>query len=183
MKEQNNSTWTIDPGHSSIQFKVKHLGIANIVGTFNKFQGQIVCKTDDFANADVTFTLDADSLSTNNKQRDEHLQGEIFFDVMHFPTITFTGLLKKTGTGYVVDGDLTIRGITKSIQLTAELTGIGTGRLDDTRAGFEMNGKINRKDFGITLEILTGTGSLVVGENVNLFIEVELIKQQGEVPA
>lgn len=174
--EQNKVNWTIDPGHSNLQFKVKHLGIASIVGTFTKFEGTAIAQNEDFTDAEIDLSIYAESLTTNNKQRDEHLKGEMFFDVVTYPKIIFAGSLKKTEKGYTVKGALTVRGTTNDIQLATSLPQIGLGRWDDTRAGFELSGKINRKDFGITLEILTGTGSLVVGEDIYLFMDVELIR-------
>jgi polyisoprenoid-binding protein YceI len=177
MGEQNKLTWMIDPGHSSIQFKVKHLGIAYVAGVFSKFEGKAVCENEDLSGAGITFTIDAESVTTHNERRDEHLRSDIFLDVAHFPQIAFNGQLEKSGADYVLAGDLSLRGVTRNIQLAVEMTGTGMGRHGDVRAGFGLQGKISRKDFGITLEILTGTGSLVAGEDIRLYIDVELIKQ------
>jgi polyisoprenoid-binding protein YceI len=176
-KANKMAKWTIDTGHSEVQFKVKHLAISNIAGTFKMFSGNVKSGNEDFNNAEVECIIDADSLDTNNVQRDKDLKSDVFLDTQRFPTITFVGTLKKNAGDYVLTGDLTIRGIVKKVALPTEFTGIGIGRFNDERAGFEVDGKINRKDFGLTWNMLTETGGLIVGEDIKLHFDIELTKQ------
>ena len=129
----------------------------------------------DFEDAQVALEIDADSLSTNNNERDTHLKSDLFFDVQHFPKLTFNGILHKRADDYVLTGELTIRGISKNVTLPTEFTGTGKGRFGDVRSGFELTGSINRKDFGLSWSMLTETGGLVVGEEVKLHMDIELI--------
>lgn len=169
--------WVIDPGHSDIQFKVKHLAIANVSGSFNIFGGEIHNEGDDFTNALVQFHMDSASIDTNNAQRDKDLRSDIFLDAEKFPTISFNGTLTEENGSYRLTGDLTILKTTKKISLDTEHTGIGVGRFNDKRAGFELNGKINRKDFGLNFNLLTEAGGLVVGEEIKISATVEVIAQ------
>jgi polyisoprenoid-binding protein YceI len=169
--------WVIDPGHSEVQFKVKHLAIANVAGTFKTFSGQAVCNGEVFAGATVSFEMDAGSLDTNNAERDKHLRSDVFLNAGKFPKITFSGVLIKADDAYALTGDLTLLAATKRISLNVEHTGTGTGRFNDTRAGFEISGKINRKDFGLDFNLFTEMGSLVVGEEIKIHADIELIHQ------
>lgn len=175
--EHTKSTWSIDPNHSEVQFKVKHLAISNIAGTFKTFKGDVISSTDDFDNAEINLLIEADSIDTNHEIRDGHLKAEEFFDTRQFPEIIFKGLLHKKAGDYELRGDLTIRQNTRRIVLDVEFTGAGKGRNGDTRAGFEVNGKINRKDYGLTWSMLTETGGLIVGEEIKLHFDIQLIKQ------
>jgi polyisoprenoid-binding protein YceI len=168
--------WTVDPQHSTVQFKVKHLGIANVTGVFNVFNGSVTGDGDGFEAADIGFTADAASIDTRNSERDNHLRSPQFFDVLQFPSISFRGALVKSNGDHVITGELTIRGITRTITLQAEATGAGPGRFGDHRAGFEADGRISRKDFGLDFQLLTGAGNLVVGEEVRLHFDLELIR-------
>jgi len=173
MKEQAKATWKVDAGHSSVGFKIRHMAIANVSGAFLHFAGQAYSLApDNFEGATVDFEIRTDSLNTNNTERDAHLRSELFFDVEQFPTISFKGML----TGDKLTGDLTIRNVTREVSLEADFTGLGQGRFGDTRAGFELSGKINRKDFGLTWNMLTEAGSLIVGEDVKLDMNIELIR-------
>ncbi|SFW85707.1 YceI family protein [Chitinophaga sancti] len=164
--------WNIDAGHSQIGFKVKHLGIANVSGYFRKFSGTVQTGNDDFENAGVTFTLEVASIDTNNTERDAHLSSSLFFDAARFPTIHFTGLLADD----TLKGELTILNNTRPVSLQVEHTGSGIGRFNDHRAGFELSGKINRKDFGLNFHLLNEAGNLIVGDEVKLSGEIELIR-------
>ena len=176
MQQNQNSIWKVDNGHSSVQFKVKHMAIANVSGTFDVFEGRLKTEHDDFRDAEITFKIDAESLNTNNKQRDEHLRSDLFFDTQQFPELIFNGRLHKIADDYELDGELTIRNVTKKLKLQAEFTGIGNGRNGDSRAGFELNGKINRKDYGLTWDMVTEAGGIIVGEEIKLNMDIELIK-------
>lgn len=164
--------WNIDPGHSQIGFKVKHLGIANVSGYFRKFSGTVLTDNDQFDNATVSFTLEVASIDTNNTERDGHLSSPVFFDAAQFPTISFNGVLNNE----TLKGELTILNNTRHVSLQVEHTGSGVGRFNDHRAGFEISGKINRKDFGLSFHLLNEAGNLIVGDEVKLSGEIELIR-------
>jgi polyisoprenoid-binding protein YceI len=168
--------WIIDAGHSEVQFKIKHLGITNVNGKFNTFQGEVLCADEDFSNAEVHAVIEAGSIDTNNAQRDTHLKSPDFFNADKFPVIKFDGKLLKEEDDYVLAGELTIREIMQRVELKAEFSGIGTGRFGDKRAGFEVTGKINRKDFGLTWNILAEGGGFVVGEDIKLHFDIQLVK-------
>jgi polyisoprenoid-binding protein YceI len=169
--------WVIDQDHSEIQFKVKHLAIANVSGRFKSFSGSVDSVNESFDDAMVTLEIQTNSLDTNNSERDKHLVSELFLNSSHFPKINFSGKLIKENDQYVLRGDITILQTTKSITFEVEYTGIGTGRFNDVRAGFEIKGKLNRKDFGLAFNLLNEAGNLVVGEEVKLSAEIELISR------
>jgi polyisoprenoid-binding protein YceI len=171
--------WAIDPSHSEIQFKVKHLMISNVTGQFNKFNGTVETDGDDFSTAKVHFTADINSISTNNPQRDAHLQNGDFFDAENHPQLVFEGdRMEKTGDGnYKVHGMLTMRGVTKQVALDAEFGGITQDPWGNTRSGFSLSGKINRKDFGVSFGAVTETGGALLGEEVKISANAEFVKQ------
>ena len=167
------SNWTVDMNHSEVRFKVRHLALSNVAGVFRSFKGQVLSYNEDFEDAKVTFEIETGSIDTNNAERDKHLKSPDFLDTEHFPLMKFSGVIKA---GYTLWGDLTIRNITKPVQLAVEYGGTRKGRFGDLRAGFEVRGNINRKDYGLTWNLLTEVGSLVVGEDIKLQFDVELIK-------
>ena len=167
------SNWTVDMNHSEVRFKVRHLALSNVAGVFRSFKGQVLSYNEDFEDAKVTFEIETGSIDTNNAERDKHLKSPDFLDTEHFPLMKFSGVIKA---GYTLWGDLTIRDTTKPLQLALEYGGTGKGRFGDVRAGFEVSGNINRKDYGLTWNLLTEVGSLVVGEDIKLQFDVELIK-------
>jgi polyisoprenoid-binding protein YceI len=169
--------WTIDSNHSEVQFKVKHLAISNVSGTFKLFNGDVQTEDENFSNALIHFEIDTNSVDTNNTERDNHLKSPVFFDAENFPKILFDGNLRETDGDFSLEGELTILKTTKNVKLEAQFSGIGEGRFGDKRAGFEVNGKINRKDFGLNFGLLTEAGSLVVGDDVKLHFDIQLIKQ------
>lgn len=174
---QTKTKWAIDPTHSEVQFKVKHLVISTVTGSFKKFSGEVVSEGDDFDNASVNFTIDVDSIDTNQADRDAHLKSEDFFAASQHPRITFAGVLTKTGsTEYKLAGELSVRGSAKPVSLDVEFGGTVKDPWGNIKAGFELNGKINRKDFGLTWNALTEAGGMVVGEDVKLHLNVELAK-------
>ncbi len=175
--ENMQTKWTVDTNHSKVQFKVKHLAIANVAGTFKVFSGTVESENEDFSGANIAFELDAKSIDTGFEVRDNDLRSNIFLDAEKFPKITFTGVLNKQTEGYVVEGELTIRDVTGKIKLATEFNGIGKdNKFKNTRAGFEATGKINRKDFGMAFNALTESGGLLVGDEVKLNFDIELIK-------
>jgi len=169
--------WGIDPTHTEVQFKVKHLVISTVTGFFKKFSGSVESETEDFDGASVNFNLDVNSIDTNQADRDAHLKSPDFFAAEQYPTVDFTGTLKKvSGNDYKLDGALTMRGTTKAVVLTAEFGGIMVDPWGNTKAGFEINGKVNRKDFGLNWNAITEAGGMVVSEDVKLHLNVELAK-------
>lgn len=172
-----NSTWVIDPSHSEVQFKVKHLAISNVSGTFKIFSGSMQSVKEDFVDAAINFEVHTNSIDTNNVERDEHLKSTMFLDSEKFPTINFTGFFRKINGEQFIEGDLTILETKKNIKMDAEHIGVTIGRFNDVRAGFEISTKINRKDFGLTFHLLNDAGNLVVGEEVKLHFDIQLIKQ------
>jgi polyisoprenoid-binding protein YceI len=169
--------WAIDANHSEVQFKVKHMAISNVSGTFKLFNGDVQTEDENFSNALIHFEIDTNSVDTNNTERDNHLKSPVFFDAENFPKILFDGNLRETDGDFSLAGELTILKTTKNVKLDAQFSGIGAGRFGDTRAGFEINGKINRRDFGLNFGLLTEAGSLVVGDDVKLHFDIQLIKQ------
>jgi polyisoprenoid-binding protein YceI len=170
-------TWTIDPTHSEVQFKVRHLVISTVTGYFKTFKGSITPKGEGFDGGKVDFSLDVDSIDTNVADRDGHLKSDDFFNAASFPHITFKGEAKKTGENtFKVTGPLTIRDITHVVELDAELGGIMVDPYGNTKAGFEANGKISRKAFGLMWNATTEAGGVVVADEVRLHFNVQVVK-------
>ena len=174
------TTWTIDPTHSEIQFKVRHLMVSYVTGQFTKFNATVETKGDDFTTAKVNFTADVNSISTNNEQRDAHLKNSDFFDAVNHPELTFKSerIEKISDDEYKMEGILTIRGISKKIVLIAEYGGIMTDPWGNTRTGFTITGKINRKDFGVSFGMVSETGGVLLGDDVKINANAEFVKQQ-----
>lgn len=169
--------WGIDPTHTEVQFKVKHLVISTVTGFFKKFSGSIESEIEDFNGASVDFSIDVNSIDTNQSDRDTHLKSPDFFAAEQYPTLDFTGNLKLVSNNkFKLAGALTLRGTTKNVELDAEFGGIMVDPWGNTKAGFEINGKINRKDFGLSWNALTEAGGMVVSEEVRLHINAELAK-------
>ncbi len=173
------ATYKIDAAHSEITFKVKHLMITNVTGNFTKFDATLESNSDDFSDAKISFEADVNSINTNNEQRDGHLKSDDFFGAEAFPTLTFTStsFTKKSNDEYSLVGDLTVKGTTKSVVLNVEYGGTVTDPYSQVKAGFEINGKINRKDFGLTWGAITEAGGVVVSDEVKLNLGVQMIKQ------
>jgi polyisoprenoid-binding protein YceI len=173
------STYKIDSAHSEITFKVKHLMITNVTGNFTKFDATMESEAADFSDAKISFEADVDSITTHNEQRDGHLKGDDFFAADKFPKLSFVSksFTKKSDDQYKLTGDLTIRDTTKTIDLDVELGGAVTDPYGQQKAGFEVNGKINRKDFGLTWGAVTEAGGVVVSDDVKLHLQVQMIKQ------
>ena len=172
--------WTIDPSHSEIAFKVKHLMIVNVKGVFTEYNPSIYTNDDDFTTAEFDFWMNPNSLKTNDEKRDAHLRSADFFDTEHHKEITFrSNTIEKTGEDeYELWGDLTIKGITKKIKLNVEFGGIQKDPWGGERAGFSITGKVNRKDWELNWNAVLESGGVLVGDNVNIACEVELVKQQ-----
>lgn len=171
--------WALDPMHSEINFKVKHMMLANVTGGFKKFDVNATTEGSDFTKAKINFTADVNSISTNNDQRDGHLKSPDFFDTAAYPEIKFEGrsMTKKSEEEYKLNGDLTIKGVTKPISLDVNFGGIGKDPYGNTKAGFSIEGKINRKDFGLTWNAALETGGVMVAEELKIQSEIQLAKQ------
>ena len=176
------SRWNIDPVHSAIGFKVKHLVVANVRGEFKEYTASIYTRGEDFLSSDIDVRINPASVSTGDVARDAHLKGADFFDVEFFKEINFRSTsLEKTGDEmYVLHGDLTMKGITKAIRLDVEFDGVIKSPRGDKKAYFMVTGKINRKDWGLTWSALMESGGAVVGEDIFIKCEIELIKQSGQ---
>ena len=171
--------WILDPSHSEVEFKVKHMMISNVSGKFTKFDASVETEGEDFMTAKVNFSAEVNSISTGADQRDEHLRGADFFEAGKYPQMTFTTTKYENvdnDGSYEVYGDLTIHGVTKTIKLDAEFGGVIKDPWGNTRAGITVSGKINRKDFGLTWHGVTETGSLIVSEEVRIHVGLEFVK-------
>jgi polyisoprenoid-binding protein YceI len=174
--------WAIDPSHSEIQFKIKHLMISTVTGHFRKFHLEASTDDYDFTKVrDFSFTINTDSIDTNNEQRDEHLKSEDFFKSEIYPHITFDGMsFEGTDLSGKLSGNLTIRNVTKPITFGIEFGGIVQDMYDQTKAGFTIEGKLNRKDFGLTWDAMTEAGRIILGDEIKFSGEIQLIKQVEE---
>ena len=178
-------TWKIDPTHSEINFKVKHLVVSTVTGHFSKFDASIETSKEDFSDAKINFEADINSISTKNEQRDNHLKSADFFDVANHPHMTFisTSIKKVSDYELKVTGNITIRGITKEITLDVIYNGTVAGFGGTEVAGFEVRGKVNRFDFGLQWNAITEAGGVVVSNEVKIEILAEFNKLQEAVKA
>ena len=173
------ATWVIDPTHSEVQFKVKHLVISTVTGSFKTFAGEVITENEDFDGAQISFSADTTSIDTNQEQRDAHLKSSDFFDAEKYPKMTFSnGILTKTDEdNYSLKGDLTIKDVTKPIEFKVEYGGNMTDFYGNNKSGFELTGKINRKEFGLEWSAVTEAGGIVVADEVKLIANVQVVKQ------
>jgi polyisoprenoid-binding protein YceI len=173
--------WVIDPTHSEVQFKVKHLMITTVTGSFDKFEATIETDNEDFSKAKISFSAETGSVLTGNVDRDNHLKGPDFFDIEKFPKLTFVATKYESvdnDGSYELYGDLTIHGVTKNVRLEVEFGGVAKDPWGNVKAGFTINGKINRKDFGLVWNAPTEAGGVLVSEDVRIACEIQLIEQQ-----
>lgn len=170
-------TWTIDPVHSDVSFTVRHMVVSKVRGHFRNFTGQIVTAEDPLAST-VTAEIDLASIDTGNEQRDAHIRSADFFEVEHYPTMTYrsTGV-RADGDGFIVDGELTLKGVTRAVPLRLELGGFGPDAYGGTRAGFSATAEINRRDFGVNFTAALETGGAVVSDKVGIHLEIEAVLQ------
>jgi polyisoprenoid-binding protein YceI len=171
------TTWVIDPTHSEIQFKVRHLVISTVTGSFKSFEGTVESGTGGFEDADVSFSADVTTIDTNQAQRDAHLRSADFFDAEKYPKLTFTGKLLGSNGDYTLKGNLTIKDITKPFEFAVEHGGSMTDFYGNEKTGFELSGKLNRKEFGLEWSAVTEAGGVVVGDEVKLIANVQVTKQ------
>jgi polyisoprenoid-binding protein YceI len=171
--------WKIDPAHSEVQFKVKHLMITTVTGYFRKFDLEVETGSEDFATATKSvFTADINSIDTNNEQRDTHLKSADFFNEAETPQIRFEGTKYDiSGDNGKISGNLTIRGVSKPVTVDVDFGGIVVDPYGQTKAGFTVSGRISRKEFGLTWGAVTEAGQVVVSDEVRLHAEIQLIKQ------
>jgi len=174
-----NNTWHIDPVHSDVQFKIKHLVISNVTGVFKEFSGKINTEADDFETAAVDFEIAVKSIDTNQPVRDEHLRSSDFFEADKHPTIKFvsTAFKKKATDLYDIEGVLTMKGVSKPVAFNGLYGGTATTPEGVVKVGFEITGVVDRKDFGITFNGLTETGGLMLGEKINITANIQMDKQ------
>jgi polyisoprenoid-binding protein YceI len=176
------ATYKIDPVHSEILFKVRHMMISNVAGTFGKFDAKMESNTSDFSDAKVTFVAETSSVNTNNAQRDGHLQSPDFFNSAKYPEMTFasTSLEKKSSEEYKLNGNLTIRDVTRPVSLKVNYGGTQTDSYGQKKSGFEIEGTINRKDFGLVWNMPIEAGGVVVSEEVKLQINIQMVLQKAQ---
>jgi polyisoprenoid-binding protein YceI len=172
------TTYKIDKDHSEITFKVKHLMISTVSGIFKDFTANMETPNGELENGKISFEADVNSIDTRSEQRDAHLKSDDFFNAEIYPTLSFASnsFLKTSGDDYVLTGDMTIRDVTKPVKLQVEYTGSMTDPYGQEKLGFEINGKINRKDFGLKWNAVTEAGGVVVSDDVKLHLQVQMIK-------
>jgi len=175
---QGTTTWNIDNAHTRIGFSVSHMVISDVKGEFKRYDGKVITRGDDFSTATVEISIDVNSIYTANEKRDEHLKSPDFFDAQKYPKITFRSkkVVKKGNNQYQLVGDLTIKDVTKEVTLEVVHKGTVKDPWGNTRSGFRLTGKINRFDFGLKWNMALEAGGLVVGEDVYIECDVELIK-------
>jgi polyisoprenoid-binding protein YceI len=174
--------WDIDTAHSEVAFIVRHMMVSKVRGRFDKFEGSIVTG-DKPEDSSVTASVDLSSINTNNEQRDGHIRSADFFEVEKYPTMTFTstGIRNLEGDGLLLDGDLTLKGVTKPVTFEVEVNGIGPDAYGGTRIGFSALAEINRNDFGVNFNgpIPGAPGGVIVSDKVTVNLEIEGVLQQG----
>lgn len=175
----STTKWVLDPSHSEMLFKVKHLMITNVKGEFRKLQGDVVSEGSDFSNAKVNLVIDANSIDTNDANRDGHLKAADFFDTANHPELTFesTEMQKLSDEKYQLKGMLGIKGIKKEVILDAEFGGVNKDPWGNEKAGFSVSGKFNRKDWGLNWNAALESGGVLVSEEVKINAEVQFAKQ------
>jgi polyisoprenoid-binding protein YceI len=175
----SQTTWVVDKMHSEVQFKVKHLVISTVTGSFTTFEGKAITEDDQFEGAQTEFTIDVNSVFTGQTDRDEHLKASDFFESQTYPNITFvsTSFTKVKGDVYKLVGNLTMKGVTKEVELEAEYGGTEKDQYGNIKVGFEVTGTVNRKEFGMAFNSLTETGGLALGENIKVIANIQLAKQ------
>jgi polyisoprenoid-binding protein YceI len=168
-------TWDIDASHSTVGFSVRHMMVSKVRGYFREFSGEIVT-AEDPAQSSVTATIDLGSIDTRQEQRDAHIRSADFFDVENHPQMTFRSTAVRTdGADWTVEGDLTIKGITKPVTLALELNGFGPDAYGGTRAGFSAKTEISRSEFGVDIQMPMDGGGVVVGDKITVELEIEAV--------
>jgi len=168
-----STKWSIDPTHSEVSFKVKHLVISTVTGDFKSFEGGAESTSEDFQGAEISFAAHIARIDTNQSDRDKHLKSADFFDAENYPKMSFNGILE----GNLLKGELTIKDITKEVEMTADFGGVVQDPYGQTKAGFELEGKISRKEFGLTWNAITEAGSVVVSDQFRILANIQVVKQ------
>lgn len=174
METAVKTKWNIDNTHSEVGFKVKHMMISTVKGHFDDYQAAVEASDDSFSDASFSFSAKIDSINTKNSDRDNHLKSDDFFNASEYPEMTF---VSKSFDGETLVGDLTIRDVTKEVSLEVDFNGVAVDPYGQTKAGFEITGKINRKDFNLSWSAVTEAGSIVVSDTVSLVIDAQFVKQ------
>jgi polyisoprenoid-binding protein YceI len=173
-------TWTIDPVHSDVAFTVRHMMVSKVRGHFTRFEGELVLASDPVDSA-VTATIDLRSIDTNNPQRDDDLRSANFLEIQTHPTMTYRSTsIRHSEDGFDVDGDLSLHGVTRQVPLALVVNGFTRDPYGGTRAGFSATAEIDRKDFGITTNIPMDGGGVVIGDTIQIYIEIEAILSSPE---
>ena len=170
--------WTIDPVHSEVGFTARHMMVSKVRGRFRNFSGEIVTGENPL-DSTVTAEIDLSSIDTGNEQRDAHIRSADFFEVETYPAMTYrsTGV-RQDGDVYILDGKLTLKGVTRDLELALEINGFGPDAFGGTRAGFSAIGEINRRDFGVNFGAVMETGGAVVSDRISIQLEIEAVLQQ-----
>lgn len=169
--------WAIDPSHSEIQFKVKHLMISTVTGSFKEFGAEVELEGDDLNNAQVRFWANTDSIFTNDEKRDGHLRSGDFFESGKYPKLSFTSTrIEGSGSAWKMTGDLTIKDVTRPVTLDVEWSGVAKDPWGNTKAGLNLSGKLDRKEFGLTWNAALEAGGVLVSDEVRILAEVQLAK-------
>ena len=177
--------WALDPTHSELGFKIRHLMITNVSGSITNFQVKAETQNEDFSTAKISVTADMTSISTNNTQRDGHLRNADFFEVEKYPEMQFVSTKVETidDNTFIVHGDLTLKGITKPAQLNVEYNGVTKDPWGNEKAGFSITGKIKRSEWGVNFNTVLETGNVALSEEVKINAEVQLVKETVAVAA
>jgi polyisoprenoid-binding protein YceI len=185
MIKMATTKWVIDPTHSVLGFKIKHLMISNVSGSFTKFRAEVKTNETDFTTAQIDLTAEMESVNTNNEQRDAHLRASDFFEVEKYPKLQFksTKVEKADSDTFFLHGELTLKGITRPVKLHVEYNGVIKDPWGDERAGFVITGKINRSEWGINFNGVLETGGVILSDEVRVNGEIELVKQAVRVAA
>ena len=170
-------TWSIDPVHSTVEFTVRHMMISKVRGKFRAFSGTLVTAENPLESS-VTAEIDLNSIDTGQEQRDNHIRSADFFEAETYPTMTYQSAgLRRDGDDYVLEGQLTLKGVTRDVPLKLEVNGFGPDAYGGTRAGFTATGEINRRDFGVNFAAVMETGGAVVSDKVTLHLETQAVLQ------
>lgn len=180
-----NTKWIVDPAHSELGFKIKHLMVTNVSGWFNDFAAEVEMEGDDFETAQIYVSVNMASINTNNLQRDEHLRTSDFFEVEKYPEMLFDsrGIKKSDEENYIVHGDLTLKGITKPVKLNVEYSGVTKDPWGNERTGFIVTGKIKRSEWGVNFNAVLETGGVALSDEVKIHSEFQFVKQAVTVAA
>ncbi len=174
METNVKTKWNIDAAHSEVGFKVKHMMISTVSGHFGEFSASVETDSEDFTGATFAFSANVGSINTKNTDRDAHLKSDDFFNAEQYPEISFTS---KSFDGDTMVGDLTIRDTTREVSLDVDFNGVAVDPYGQTKAGFEISGKINRKDFGLNWSAVTEAGNIVVSDTVKLLVDIQFVRQ------